>query len=313
MMGVGMRPESQVWLIADSIRRLQDSWPDDAVSEPVPTPEWVTLVERLIDEWYRGRPWHPAFLAGNIEASMEGVKRSFEAMRQTGFARFTVTMGVELNASLAQILEWPRAHQVPHDIPSIKMLDRQGVPHEQIARMYGLVEPITGRGIIGKVEQELVEPGSVLTEGWVHPLERDRRERRERIEQWLAEFPEATDEKRAAETARVTLSLEEAPEPNPVHSVEEAFVRGLTEVEASELLDLPLSQVMSRYAELQEDPVFEVEDLPELGDDLPNKEDLLREAKDLGVVIRSNISRAKLAEKIRHAKQARVVKGAGDE
>lgn len=305
-----MRAESQVWLIADSIRRLQESWPDDAINEPVPTPEWVSLVERLLDEWHRGRPWHPAFLTGNIEAAMDGVRRSLEAMRQIGFARFTVLMGVELNAALGQILEWPKSHQTPHQIPSIKMLDRQGVPHEQIARMYGLVEPITGRGIIGKVEQELVEPGSVITSDWVHPLEQRRQEYRDRIEQWLAEFPEATDESLAKKSS-LFQAVDTGLNPEPVHSVEEAFVRGMSEMEAAELLDLPLSQVMARYGELQDQPSFEVEDLPEVDDDLPSKEDLLMEAKEIGLVIRQNLSRAKLAEKIRQAKQARVVKGAG--
>lgn len=306
-----MRAESQVWLIADSIRRLQESWPDDAINEPVPTPEWVSLVERLLDEWHRGRPWHPAFLTGNIEAAMDGVRRSLEAMRQIGFARFTVLMGVELNAALGQILEWPKSHQTPHQIPSIKMLDRQGVPHEQIARMYGLVEPITGRGIIGKVEQELVEPGSVLTSDWVHPLEQRRQEYRDRIEQWLAEFPEATDESLAKKSS-LFQTVDTGLNPEPVHSVEEAFVRGMSEMEAAELLDLPLSQVMARYGELQDQPSFEVEDLPDTDDDLPSKEDLLLEAKEIGLVIRQNLSRAKLAEKIRQAKQARVVKGVGN-
>ena len=305
-----MRAESQVWLIADSIRRLQESWPDDAINEPVPTPEWVSLVERLLDEWHRGRPWHPAFLVGNIEAAMDGVRRSLEAMRQIGFARFTVLMGVELNAALGQIMEWPKSHQTPHQIPSIKMLDRQGVPHEQIARMYGLVEPITGRGIIGKVEQELVEPGSVITSDWVHPLEQRRQEYRDRIEQWLAEFSEATDESLAKKSS-LFQAVDTGLNPEPVHSVEEAFVRGMSEMEAAELLDLPLSQVMARYGELQDQPSFEVEDLPEVDDDLPSKEDLLMEAKEIGLVIRQNLSRAKLAEKIRQAKQARVVKGAG--
>lgn len=306
-----MRAESQVWLIADSIRRLQESWPDDAITEPVPTPEWVSLVERLLDEWSRGRPWHPAFLTGNIEAAMDGVRRSLEVMRQTGFARFTVQMGVELNAAMSQILEWPQSHQVPHQLPSIKMLDRQGVPHEQIARMYGLVEPITGRGIIGKVEQELVEPGSVLSADWVHPLEAQRLERRARIEQWLAEFPEATDEQAARKAALFQVSLETHPEPEPVLSVEEAFARGMSEIEAAELLDLPLTQVMARYGEIQTEVTYEVEDVPDFDDDLPSKEDLLMEAKEVGLVIRQNMSRAKLAEKIRQAKQARVVKGAG--
>lgn len=307
-----MRAESQVWLIADSIRRLQESWPDDAINEPVPTLEWVSLVERLLDEWHRGRPWHPAFLTGNIEAAMDGVRRSFDTMRHTGFARFTVLMGVELNAALSQILEWPRAHQVPHQIPSIKMLDRQNVPHEQIARMYGLVEPITGRGIIGKIEQELVEPGSVITPDWVHPIELKRRELRERIELWLSEFPEATDEDKAKQASLFQAASTEQVSPEPVHSVEEAFVRGMSEMEAAELLDLPLAQVMARYGELQDQPEFEVEDLPDTDDDLPSKEDLLLEAKEIGLVIRQNMSRSKLAEKIRQAKQARVVKGAGN-
>lgn len=306
-----MRAESQVWLIADSIRRLHESWPDDSPVEVTPTPEWVALVERLLDEWMRGRPWHPAFLTGNLEVAMDGVRRSLETMRQTGFARFSVQMGVELNAALSEIVGWPRAHQVPHAIPSVKMLDRQGVPHEQIARMYGLVEPITGRGIIGQVEQELFAPGSVIDESWVHPLEAARRERRERIEEWIAEFPEAVDEKAAVKAQKAIVVSAEAPEPAPILSVEEAFLRGFDEVQAAEILDLPLAQVMGRYSELQNVEQVEVAEIQE--EELPSKDDMLREAKELGIVLRHNYTRTKLAAKIREAKQARIVGEAGND
>lgn len=306
-----MRAESQVWLIADSIRQLHESWPDDSPVEVTPTPEWVALVERLLDEWMKGRPWHPAFLTGNLELAMDGVRRSLETMRQTGFARFSVQMGVELNAALSEILGWPKAHQMPHTIPSIKMMDRQGVPHEQIARTYGLVEPITGRGIIGQVEQELAAPGSVIGDDWVHPLEQDRRDRRERIESWLAEFPEATSEQ-AAKKARSEMRLDPvAPEPDPILSVEEAFLRGLDEVQAAEILDLPLAQVMGRYSELQQVEQVEMPEVQE--EELPSKDDMLREAKELGIVLRHNYTRTKLAAKIREAKQARLVGEPGND
>lgn len=304
-----MQKESVVYLTAASIHQYQNRWYDDAVEDPAPDGEWVSLVERLIKEWRRGEPWHPAFLTGNLAASMDGVERAFNAMRQTGFARFSVAIGVELMATLSEILSWPEAHKTPHMTPSIKAMDRQGVPHEQIARIYGMVEPLTGRGIIGHVEQELIEPGSILGSDWIHPQEKARLERREVIEQWLRNCPEAGNPKAIAEKLQsMEVSPSEPMEHNPVASIEEAFVRGMTEHEASQLLDLPLVQVMARYGELQEgaDPV--IEPIPDEEDDLPSRQDLLRELRDLGIVMHHNVGRKKLAERIVKAKQERIEK-----
>lgn len=293
-----MRKESILFLLASSLKQYNDRIPDDAAVEPVPDSEWVSLVERYIAEWKHGEPWHPAFLTGNLGASMRGVETAFEAMRQIGFSRFTVAMSVELAASMGEILAWPQAHRIPFVMPSIKSLHTQGVHHEQIARMYGLVEPVTGRGIIGHVEQELVEPGSVLGADFVHPLEVARQERRAKIEEWLRDFPEAMDPEALGRRLAVAVEpeAEESGSLAPA-TIEEAFAMGMTEVEASNVLDLPVIQVMSRYAELQE--------VPEPETALTEREALVREASALGIVIPANMPAAKIAEKIAKAKSDR--------
>lgn len=293
-----VRKESILFLLASSLKQYNDRIPDDAASEPVPDSEWVSLVERFIAEWKHGEPWHPAFLTGNLAASMRGVETAFEAMRHIGFSRFTVAMSVELAASMGEILAWPQAHRVPFVMPSIKSLHTQGVHHEQIARMYGLVEPVTGRGIIGHVEQELVEPGSVLGADFVHPLEIARQEKRAKIEEWLREFPEALDTE--ALNRRLSVATEEVPDqPVGPTTIEEAFAMGLSEMDASTALDLPVVQVMARYAELQEAPD------PVVSPEMSERDLLAEEAAAMGIVIPANMPAAKIAEKIQRAKSDR--------
>lgn len=60
----------------------------------------------------------------------------------------------------------------PTYIPSIPELVDQKVPHEQIARMYGLKNP-DGSGKSHLIAKELKQPGSVIDENWVHPSDRD--------------------------------------------------------------------------------------------------------------------------------------------
>jgi hypothetical protein len=57
-------------------------------------------------------------------------------------------------------------------IEPISVLHKQGVIHEQIARMWGLLNA-DGSGKSYLVQQELDKPGSVITPDYVHPDEKD--------------------------------------------------------------------------------------------------------------------------------------------
>lgn len=53
-------------------------------------------------------------------------------------------------------------------LESMQQLHEEKVPHEQIARMYGLVDDM-GKGKAHLVAKELAKPGSVIDENWVDP------------------------------------------------------------------------------------------------------------------------------------------------
>lgn len=70
---------------------------------------------------------------------------------------------------------------------TVKELDRQGVPHEQIARIWGLKHR-DGSGNATLVARELEFQGSVIGPDYVHPDDRDDDERAERnIEKYRAQ------------------------------------------------------------------------------------------------------------------------------
>lgn len=70
---------------------------------------------------------------------------------------------------------------------SVKELDRQGVPHEQIARIWGLKHR-DGSGNATLVARELEFPGSVIGPDYVHPDDRDDDVRAEKnIEKYRAQ------------------------------------------------------------------------------------------------------------------------------
>ncbi|MGE0760610.1 MAG: hypothetical protein AB7O38_26600 [Pirellulaceae bacterium] len=71
-----------------------------------------------------------------------------------------------------------RTRQIPH-IESVQELDRQKVPHEQIARIWGLIKP-NGGGDVDAVIRELAAPGTVIGADYVHPSRRGEQRELER-------------------------------------------------------------------------------------------------------------------------------------
>ncbi len=118
----------------------------------------------------------------------------------------------------------------------ISVLDRQGVPHEQIARIWGLVDPKTGRGQAYLVQRELDKPGSVITKDYVHPDRR--RTERER---------EAANRNVASATASRPRKVEPCPE-TPM----ELFEQGVPPNQAAKMLGITEDEANAQWAELKE-------------------------------------------------------------
>lgn len=76
-------------------------------------------------------------------------------------------------------METEKAERLLHTtivVESIQSLEREGVPRDQIAEIYGFMSP-TGVPLRHKIDEEIRTPGSVVGDQWVHPREKYRLER----------------------------------------------------------------------------------------------------------------------------------------
>jgi hypothetical protein len=201
---------------------------------------------------------------------------------------------------------------------SIAELDRQKVPHEQIARIWGLVSA-DGTGKAWLVQQELDKPGSVITATYVHP-------------------DDVAEEKRASEaklkyqnlagqvtTMRSSDSAGEAPCPETSYelwlqkvslpqaarmlkrdeeSVAEEWRSFAKEVGATLPVDIPVASTPPPAPDQTEepdqpDPASEVYDAFDEWSD----EDLKSHAKKIGISVRGPFNRNKMIDKILEAEE----------
>ena len=120
---------------------------------------------------------------------------------------------------------------------SIKELDAQGVSHEQIARMYKIVDPNTGEPQGWKIKQELAEPGSVIGKDWKDPavaeLERQQKESTRRSRGSLAE-----------KSGRAEAASAPCPE-SPL----ELWQQGVSIEQSARMLKIPMAEVEAMFSE----------------------------------------------------------------
>lgn len=120
---------------------------------------------------------------------------------------------------------------------SVKELARQDVPHEQIARIWGLTTA-DGRGRADLILKELESPGSVIGPDYVHPDDRE------------AAAAQAT-------AAKERLSVASRPAPKPQapackETPEELHSQGVEPPQASKMLGWTMEHTEQRWKELTE-------------------------------------------------------------
>jgi hypothetical protein len=141
--------------IVEKFNREHARWADDPWSSIEPDHEYI---ERLIEMFDTFRDGVPATLR-RLEIAVLELRRAWAIYQISGCLKEVWRC--------REALEKEACYK-PRLFETIAELDRQNVPHEQIARMWELVDR-EGRGLPHLVWQELEHPGSVVGANPEHP------------------------------------------------------------------------------------------------------------------------------------------------
>ncbi len=197
----------------------------------------------------------------------------------------------------------------------MQRLDKQGVGHEQIARMWGLTHP-DGSGNVFLVQKELEEPGSVINEQYVHPDDAADTRAADEARQRYRALAETAKQKKQADKEE-----DEAPCPESSRDLWTLKPR-MSLQQASKMLKQPVNKIAAEWAKWDaeagivdkqpqgdtatttksyDDPL-DANDIYEAYSQWTDEE-LKSHAKDLGVEIRGQLKRETLIDRIVAAEQ----------
>jgi hypothetical protein len=181
------------------------------------------------------------------------------------------------------ILKWPGLYSVSLQPPSIQYLYSNGQSDMAIAVAWGLEDVLD-------VRREIMQPGSVIKDDYKSPNERDRLDKRAKIEHWiengLNKIPEGKD-----------FTAEDAGEPeyipgdgNVPNSVEECYAAQAEPSWTSAVTGVPSEDVIEIYNALegidsQDEPFDDDSDLGKHLQQL-SYEELLIKASEMNIVLR---------------------------
>lgn len=151
--------------------------------------------------------------------------------------------GDAIGKIISTVMNWPKAHQNETVLEPVAAMHARGVQQADIARAYGWVNEY-GYPQSNMVIEEIVEPGK-HTKGYVHPKEKQRRELRADIENWLNEDAELLAQDPDVE------ALQPAQVNAGVSTLTEAFEAGKTSEEAAALLGIDEMQAEEFYDEMK--------------------------------------------------------------
>lgn len=320
-----MSRSEELFAAVDRFNAVHDAWAED-MNSPHPTLAYWHSFDQLLAAFNGDMPANCRPLATAV-FRLAAERAKFDASgdehpHQNFFGA---------REELVKVFEQVKSPAERRHRETIKELDRQKVPHEQIARIWGLRRP-DGTGKAYLVQQELNEPGSVIGPNYVHPddaqdMQDMQSARRKYLE--LAAMVAQEQQEQAIE--------EEKPCPE---SPKELWLLGVSTQQAAKMLKRDQSEVarMWEVFEQQKHPVVTAE-APEgisplsaelvpavegnqepvepisaesadpLADDIPSydpreefadwtDDDLKEEAKRLGVSLRGPFNREKAIDKI---------------
>jgi len=299
-----MEKATEIYQCCKLINDRFETWAKDPHDIPLP-PDYYAAIERLIDLSELGRDittsLSKAFLPVRLQAGVQKLQGYLEDYVRQKNSRPNSNPSADffsqINHVVEQVLAWPTLHMKRVTVDTVENLHRAGIYPSQIALMYGMIHEKSGEGRGDLIEQELANPGSVITKDFVHPQETLRQEQRKEIEDWVEHMASGVSAVANPEPAAFVLE--------DVKTLAQAKAAGLSVKSAATHLGLPEVQVQSFY-----------DNEDNLDDSCGNQEDdsedpdwakgvsftnLCLKARDLGIVTRKSMKRSTVVSKIEEA------------
>lgn len=226
------RRSEELMTVAQEMIRVHDAWVDDG-NRPNPDSIYWDAVDAV----------NQSFSAGTIPSDCRtlaeaaaGLSKEVEVFNQRE-DEGTVYPRAEFWGAIQGIREALADTEEPELRPleSIQALDKQKVPHRQIALIYGLVDR-EGNPQGHLIQQELDKPGSVIDDNWIDPRIRER----QAAENAASEHAERLESKgRAADRS-----------PPCKETVEELWQQGVGARQAAKMLHRRQEDVQAEYERL---------------------------------------------------------------
>ena len=225
---------AELFRLVDAFNETHDSWVEDANQE-YPTLAYWAAFDRMLEGFENGD------LPGNC-------RDLAVAVYTLAKERATFDLSDDMNPhdgfwyARQKLLEAAAKLRNPDEkfhIEPISELYKQGVSPEQIGRMWGLLKS-DGSGDSSKVQQEIARPGSIITENYVHPREKERAKEAEQARRQYHELSSQVQKQQAAQAETVSKPCPE--------SSEELFLQKVSLEQASRMLKRDQSELAKEWA-----------------------------------------------------------------
>lgn len=278
-------PETVLYSLAQKVDAEYNKYIDSPNDDPPNSDYWDAVMD-FIDAW-RGlsSKIDPVFKAMNLDlAVLKWNERLMDF--DSSESPDPVPNGDYWNCQKVAtdtILKWPTLHSVSLQPPSVQYLYTNGQSDMAIAVAWGLED-------IADVRREIMQPGSVIKDDYKSPNERNRLEKRAKVEHWidngLNKIPEGKDF-----TSKDAGEPDHAPGDGTVpSSVEECYAAQMEPRSASAITGVPIEDVIEIYKALEgvdssEAPFDDSSDFGKLLQQL-SYEELMIKATEMNIVLR---------------------------
>lgn len=232
-----MDRSAQLFSAVDKFNSAHEQWADDANSKHPTLAYWRAFDEML-----------EAFQGGDMPANCRHLATAVYKLAQEK-AAFDIS-GIEHPANsfwAARELLYEAAKSIksPNErkhLETIQELDRQKVPHEQIARIWGLTRS-DGTGLAYLVQEELNNPGSVIGADYVHPNDKKQEQEMHSAKSKYLEL--------AAQTVQEEVIKAQDDEKPCPETPRELWLINVSTQQAARMLKLDQSEVSRMWAEFE--------------------------------------------------------------
>jgi len=231
----------QLFAIVDRFNQIHRDWAEFDTNNPEPTELYWRALQAVLD----------TFEGGDLPADCRPMAAAVYKLAQER-ARYDAsgmtTVPQSLFAAREELERVARAARSPLERPhreTIQELAKQNVPHEQIARIWGLRRP-DGTGRADLVQQELNQPGSVIGPNYVHPEDRMAHDQ-VLVERRNWQALEVLSQK---EQERIEADQKPCPE-----TPRELWLIGVSTAQAARMLRQPQEQVARLWDEFEREKV----------------------------------------------------------